>query len=170
MAVSNVKWPMSFTAEGDLSASQFLVLKSSTTQDNTVIKATGSLGPYIGVLQNKPEAGQEAAVAMGGIVKIYAGARVTEGDKLTVDSAAKIIPVANATNYLSSIDQDLCVGCGTCVEKCYNNAIYLNDDNKAERIEEYCVGCGVCAYLCPENAISMIEGQRIVRMTPPRRE
>ncbi len=78
-----------------------------------------------------------------------------------------IFPVANATNYLASIDQDLCVGCGTCVEKCYNKAIQLNDDDKAERIEEFCVGCGVCAYLCPENAISLIEGQRIVRMVPP---
>ncbi len=81
-----------------------------------------------------------------------------------------IFPVANATNYLASIDQDLCVGCGTCMEKCYNKAIQLNDDDKAERIEEYCVGCGVCAYLCPENAISLIEGQRIVRMSPPRRQ
>ncbi|TFF89643.1 MAG: 4Fe-4S dicluster domain-containing protein [Promethearchaeota archaeon] len=80
-----------------------------------------------------------------------------------------IFPVSNATNYLASIDQDLCVGCGTCVEKCYNKAIELNDDNIAERIEEYCVGCGVCAYLCPENAISLIEGQRIVRMSPPRK-
>lgn len=81
-----------------------------------------------------------------------------------------IFPVANATNYLASIDQDLCIGCGTCVEKCYSKAIFLNDDNKAERIEEYCVGCGVCAYFCPENAISLIEGQRIVRMSPPRRQ
>ncbi|MFX1312089.1 MAG: ATP-binding protein [Promethearchaeota archaeon] len=80
-----------------------------------------------------------------------------------------IFPVANATNYLASIDQDLCIGCGTCVEKCYNHAIFLNDENKAERIEEYCVGCGVCAYNCPENAISLIEGQRIVRMLPPRK-
>ena len=81
-----------------------------------------------------------------------------------------IFPVANATNYLASIDQDLCVGCGTCVEKCYNKAVYLNDDNKAERMEEYCVGCGVCAYFCPENAISLIEGERIVRMSPPRQQ
>ncbi len=80
-----------------------------------------------------------------------------------------IFPVVNATNYLASIDEDLCIGCGTCVEKCYNHAIELNDDNKAERDEEFCVGCGVCAYHCPENAISLIEGKRIVRMLPPRK-
>jgi len=80
-----------------------------------------------------------------------------------------IYPVVNETNYLASIDEELCIGCGTCVEKCYNKAIELNDDNKAERIEEYCVGCGVCAYLCPENAISLIEGRRLVRMLPPRK-
>jgi len=81
-----------------------------------------------------------------------------------------IFPVANATNYLASIDHDLCVGCGTCVEKCYNKAIELNDDNKAERIEELCVGCGVCAYFCPENAISLIEGPRTVIFFPQKKK
>jgi Na+-translocating ferredoxin:NAD+ oxidoreductase RNF subunit RnfB len=80
-----------------------------------------------------------------------------------------IFPVVNATNYLASIDEDLCTGCGTCVEMCYNKAIELNDDDKAERMEEFCVGCGVCAYHCPENAISLIEGQRMVRMFPARK-
>ncbi|MFX1376578.1 MAG: ATP-binding protein [Promethearchaeota archaeon] len=80
-----------------------------------------------------------------------------------------IFPVVNATNYLASINEDLCIGCGTCVDICYNKAIELNDDDKAERIEEFCVGCGVCAYHCPENAISLIEGQRTVRMLPPRK-
>ncbi|MFX1392707.1 MAG: ATP-binding protein [Promethearchaeota archaeon] len=79
------------------------------------------------------------------------------------------IAVTNATNFLAEINQDLCVGCGTCIEKCHNNAIILNDDNKAERIEKYCIGCGVCAYFCPENAISMLEGKRIVSIQPPRR-
>lgn len=79
-----------------------------------------------------------------------------------------IFPVVNATNYLASIDEDLCVGCGTCVDLCYNKAIELNDDNIAERMEEFCAGCGVCAYHCPENAISLIEGERIIRMMPPR--
>jgi len=81
-----------------------------------------------------------------------------------------IFPVVNANNYLASIDEDLCIGCGNCVEKCYNKAVKLNDDDKAERDEEFCVGCGVCAYHCPENAISLIEGPRIVRMLPPRKK
>jgi len=81
-----------------------------------------------------------------------------------------IFPVANATNYLASIDPELCVGCGTCIDKCYNKAIELNGNNKAERIEEFCIGCGVCAYFCPENAISLIEGPRIVRMIPPEKK
>ncbi|MHA1884537.1 MAG: ATP-binding protein [Promethearchaeota archaeon] len=80
-----------------------------------------------------------------------------------------IFPVVNETNYLANIDEDLCIGCGTCVDLCYNKAIELNDDNIAERIEEYCAGCGVCAYHCSEKAISLIEGPRMVRMLPPRK-
>ena len=80
-----------------------------------------------------------------------------------------IFPVVNETNYLAEIDEDLCIGCGTCVDLCYNKAIELNDDNKAERIEEFCAGCGVCAYHCPENAISLVEGPRMVRMLPTRK-
>lgn len=80
-----------------------------------------------------------------------------------------IFPVVNETNYLVSIDEDLCTGCATCVDLCYNKAIELNDDGKAEREEEFCVGCGVCAYHCPESVISLVEGPRIVRMIPPRK-
>ncbi|MBY8992078.1 MAG: 4Fe-4S binding protein [Candidatus Lokiarchaeota archaeon] len=80
-----------------------------------------------------------------------------------------IFPVVNETNYLAEIDEDLCIGCGTCVDLCYNKAISLNDDDKAERIEEFCAGCGVCAYHCSENAISLVEGPRMVRMLPPRK-
>ena len=78
-------------------------------------------------------------------------------------------PVVNANNYLANVKEDECIGCETCVSHCHNSAIALNQDNIAEVNEEYCIGCGVCAYFCPENAISMIEGPRIVRMIPPRK-
>ena len=80
-----------------------------------------------------------------------------------------IAPMINATNYLSVVNEELCVVCGTCVDKCINEAIFLGDNGKAKRIMEKCIGCGVCAYFCPENAISMLEGQRIVNVPPLRR-
>ena len=75
-------------------------------------------------------------------------------------------PTVNATNYISQVNQDLCVGCGTCVENCHTNSMKLNDEGKAERIGDYCIGCGICAYFCPENAISLVENERIVRIPP----
>jgi len=78
-------------------------------------------------------------------------------------------PVVNANNYLAKVKEDECIGCENCVHNCHNSAISLNNENIAEVNDEYCIGCGVCAYFCPENAISMIEGPRIVRMIPPRK-
>jgi ferredoxin len=81
-----------------------------------------------------------------------------------------IAPIANVTNFLSRVDDDLCIGCGTCVAECHTYAAYLNDDDKARRKEELCIGCGVCAHFCPQNAISMIQSEeRIVRI-PPRKK
>jgi NAD-dependent dihydropyrimidine dehydrogenase PreA subunit len=74
----------------------------------------------------------------------------------------------NSTNYLSQINQELCSGCGICIEKCPTDAIELNDDNKAVRNADYCIGCGICAHFCPENAISLLEGMRKVFIPPPR--
>lgn len=78
------------------------------------------------------------------------------------------IAMINSTNYLSEIDKNKCVGCGTCLEKCPVEAIQGDDNNKAERKAEWCIGCGVCAHFCPENAISLLEGPRKVFVPPPR--
>ncbi len=80
-----------------------------------------------------------------------------------------IAPMTNATNFLSMVNDDLCIGCGKCVKECHTYAAYLNDDKKARRKEELCIGCGVCAHFCPQNAISMIAGERIVRIPPKRK-
>jgi ferredoxin len=78
------------------------------------------------------------------------------------------LPLINSTYYLSVIDQDSCIGCGTCVERCPTDAIKLNDNEKAERDENSCFGCGVCVRFCPEEAISLKEGLRKVFILPPR--
>ena len=79
-----------------------------------------------------------------------------------------IAPIANVTNFLSVVNDDLCIGCGKCEQVCHTYAAYVNDDKKARRREERCIGCGVCAHFCPQNAISMVKGEeRIVRIPPP---
>ncbi len=75
---------------------------------------------------------------------------------------------SNLSNYIARVDHDICVGCGTCVEKCYSGAKYLNDEGKAETDEDRCIGCGICAAFCPEGAISLVKKQRVVRIAPPR--
>jgi Fe-S-cluster-containing hydrogenase component 2 len=59
-----------------------------------------------------------------------------------------------ATYFLRATDEDVCVGCGECVEICPVDAIELEDDAPAVD-EEWCIGCGVCATRCPSDAITM---------------
>ncbi|MHA1301486.1 MAG: ATP-binding protein [Candidatus Helarchaeota archaeon] len=77
-------------------------------------------------------------------------------------------PMVNSTNYLSQVNKELCVGCGTCEEKCPTGAIAVGSDNIADVNGELCIGCGICAHFCPENAISLKEGMRKVFVPPPR--
>lgn len=75
---------------------------------------------------------------------------------------------ANLSNYLARVDNELCTGCGICVDKCYSGAMELNDAGKAEPTDDICIGCGICASVCPEDAVSLFEKNRIVRLAPPR--
>ena len=80
-------------------------------------------------------------------------------------------PTKTWARYISSVNQDKCIGCETCIEKCQFGALALNDNGKVERIEgesDNCMGCGLCASVCPENAIEMVEQPRKVSILPPK--
>jgi ferredoxin len=56
-----------------------------------------------------------------------------------------------------NIDENLCNGCGSCVEGCHEGAIQLID-GKARIINEvFCDGLGACLGVCPVNAITIDE-------------
>lgn len=62
------------------------------------------------------------------------------------------------SRFQASIDQELCSGCQTCVERCMFNAIEMvktanSKKMKAQVIEKKCMGCGLCVYKCPQKAI-----------------
>ncbi len=65
-----------------------------------------------------------------------------------------IKPFHTISSYIAKINEDDCIGCETCIEKCpmealsLENAISVVDENK-------CIGCGVCAHHCPEEAIHL---------------
>ncbi len=61
-------------------------------------------------------------------------------------------------NFISTIDEDLCVACGTCLDRCKFGAITVNDI--AQVNPDKCVGCGLCAVTCPNNAIIMKRFER----------
>ena len=51
------------------------------------------------------------------------------------------------------INEDLCVGCGVCVDDCPVGAITLKEDQKAIINEDECIRCGRCHDVCPEEAV-----------------
>ncbi|UCF08060.1 MAG: CoB--CoM heterodisulfide reductase iron-sulfur subunit A family protein, partial [Thermoplasmata archaeon] len=61
-----------------------------------------------------------------------------------------------AEGIVSSVDEELCFGCGICVVNCPYNAVELNEEAaKAKVIAALCKGCGVCGATCPKHAISL---------------
>lgn len=73
----------------DLSAKQYYAVKISAAK--TV--AIASTGDGIGVLQNAPVAGRAAEVCVEGVFMGLLGGTVAAGDRLTSDSAGKLVKI-----------------------------------------------------------------------------
>ncbi|MFW9988818.1 MAG: DUF362 domain-containing protein [Candidatus Odinarchaeota archaeon] len=70
-----------------------------------------------------------------------------------------------ATNFYASIDDDLCVGCETCKDRCNMDAIYM-ENNIANVDKTRCIGCGVCISTCTSDAIKLLKKENIT--IPPK--
>ncbi|MBA4367960.1 MAG: (4Fe-4S)-binding protein [Desulfobacterium sp.] len=70
----------------------------------------------------------------------------------------------STSNYVSSVDEDLCVGCGTCEDRCPVGAISLGGNGFSSVNPQLCIGCGVCAPTCDSEAIGLIQRENV---TPP---
>lgn len=72
------------------------------------------------------------------------------------------------SNFIASVDEAKCTGCGKCVKVCPVNAVSLveanNSPKKKARVDsDICVGCGVCAFKCSPGALVMINrGVRVI--------
>jgi len=58
------------------------------------------------------------------------------------------------SNFVCAINEETCVECGTCAERCPVDAISL-DDGPAGVDRDRCIGCGVCYPSCPSESVSL---------------
>lgn len=60
---------------------------------------------------------------------------------------------AETRPWAYEIDQETCVGCGTCVEICMEDVIYPTENGKYAINHFGCLECGRCSMNCPNEAI-----------------
>jgi len=58
-------------------------------------------------------------------------------------------------NWVIDIDDDACVGCGVCIDRCWMEALKM-DGNLVVRDFHRCIGCGICRYVCPSDAMKLV--------------
>lgn len=65
------------------------------------------------------------------------------------------IPTAIASSdFVAVVDEDLCAGCGDCLERCQFGALAVPDD-VCTVDAGCCVGCGLCVTVCPTEALHL---------------
>ena len=70
-----------------------------------------------------------------------------------------------ASNFIAVVDEQLCTGCGTCIERCQLEARIMVD-GKAAVDAVRCIGCGNCVVTCESGASRM--QKREAEMVPPK--
>ena len=70
--------------------------------------------------------------------------------KLNVPSA-----VAHS-DYVIACDEEACIDCGDCVERCHFSALEMAESDDTLKVEvRRCIGCGVCIRACPQDALRL---------------
>ncbi len=64
-------------------------------------------------------------------------------------------PMLASSGYISQVDEELCIGCGTCTETCQFGALSV-DGLYAEIDPQLCMGCGICVSHCDQEALNMV--------------
>jgi ferredoxin len=55
-----------------------------------------------------------------------------------------------------SVHDELCDGCGICLDRCQMEALRLDDGSKIAAELSRCIGCGLCVSTCPTKALTLV--------------
>ena len=100
-------WDHSFKAENDLSTKQYYIVEYSGVDQIDVADAAADRG--IGVLQNKPAAGQAAKIRLIGISMVVSdgsGTAIVAGDHIGPNSSGKAVKKATADYSVVGLAMD----------------------------------------------------------------
>jgi ferredoxin len=67
----------------------------------------------------------------------------------------RIKRISDAYNN-AQVRQDVCTGCGRCVDVCWHDGIGI-EQGKAKK-KSSCIGCGYCFQVCPAKALNVDSG------------
>ncbi len=71
------------------------------------------------------------------------------------------------TNHYALVDEDLCVGCEVCLDRCQMDAITMGEDGTAQVNLDRCIGCGLCVTTCDAGAMTLEPKSLEDRREPP---
>jgi len=70
------------------------------------------------------------------------------------------------TDFIMTVNVDLCTGCESCVDRCQFDALSVPEDVCVVDTKR-CIGCGVCAIVCPEGALELVRDESPDRPEQP---
>jgi Pyruvate/2-oxoacid:ferredoxin oxidoreductase delta subunit len=70
------------------------------------------------------------------------------------------------SNYFAQVEEEACIGCETCMERCQMEAIDIVDDKAFVNLDR-CIGCGLCVTTCTTEAIRLMKKPDAQLYQPP---
>ncbi|MFC1859800.1 4Fe-4S binding protein [Thermodesulfobacteriota bacterium] len=92
------------------------------------------------------------------------------GDCCGMLRSLKMQPVpadAVQSNYFAEVDEETCIGCETCIERCQMEAIEMVDETATIYLDR-CIGCGLCVTTCPTESLSLVKKPEDQEYYPPK--
>ena len=70
--------------------------------------------------------------------------------------------------FICQVDEERCIACGECVERCSFDALTVDLTAQINAIR--CAGCGVCVLACPQDALALLRRPEVEVLAPPATE